>query len=314
MRKRWLVGLAVIVVLAGGGYVAADYYANAKVEQQAERFARDMRRQGRTFTYASVKADLLGRGVVMKNVVFVTRDGQRMTAASLAAKDVDFLNGAQPRYADFEVKGADIPAAMITELGGLQRSLGGFVNISTGPLGEAQRLLEGAGHQRIKGDLFARYRYDDATKEFEIRDVKVAVADLGEISFALKLGNVPSPDAKGGAQLLSTGMQATLIGASAGFQDRSLVSKLLKAYAARKRISEADALSRVLRDLRYDRDQARDAFEREAFEALLRFIERPTEIRLALEPKQPVPLLSAAMSVMSGRSLKDTFGLRLAAR
>jgi len=313
MRKRWLIGLVVVAVLAGGGYVAADYYANAKVSQQAERFARDMRRQGRAFTYESVKADLLGRAVVMKNVVFVTRDGQRMTAASLAVKDFDFLNGAQPRYADFEVKGAELPTALLAELGGLQRGLGGFVKISTGPLGEAQRLLESAGYKRTKSDLSVSYRYDEATKEFEIRDVKLDIADLGRITFALKLGNVPSPDARGGAQLLSTGMQATLVGASLGFQDRSLVSRLLKAYAAQKRIPEADALARVLRDFRYDRDQARDPAAREAIEAVMRFIERPTEIRIALEPKEPVPLLSGAMGVMSGR-LKETFGMRIVAR
>lgn len=314
MRKRWFVGSTAVALLAGGGYVAADYYANAKVTQQAERFARDMRRQGREFRYASVKADLLGRAVTMRNVVFVTRDGQRLTAASVAVKDFDFLSGAQPRYADFEVKGAELPTTLLAELGALQRGLGGFVNVSTGPLGEAQRLLESAGYKRTKSDLYVSYRYDEATKEFEIRDVKLDIADLGRITFALKLGNVPSPGAKGGAQLLSTGMQATLVGASLGFQDRSLVSRLLKAYAAQKRIPEADALARVLRDLRYDRDQARDPGARDAIEALMRFIERPTEIRVALEPKQPVPLLSGAMSFMSGRTLKETFGLKIAAR
>jgi len=314
MRKRWFVGLAVAAALAGGGYVAADYVANAKVEQQAERFARDMRRHMREFRYGSVKADLLGRAIVMKDVEAVTRDGQRIKAASVAVKDFDWQNGAAPRYADFEIKGADLPTTLLADLGRASGSLGSYVGVSTGPIGEAQRLLERAGYKRTKSDLVVRYRYDDATREFEIRDVKLDIADLGQVTLTIKLGNVPSPDARGGAQLLSTGMQATLVGASLAFQDRTLVSRLLKAYAAEKRISEADALARVLRDLRADRDRTRDAFEKEALSALLRFIERPSEIRLALEPASPVPLLSGLTGFLSGRSLAGTFGLKVAAR
>lgn len=315
MRKGLIVGVLVVAVLAGGGYVAADYYANAKVEQQAERFARDMRKQVREFRYGSVKADLLGRAIVMKNVEIVTKAGERIKAESVAVKDFDWRNGSQPRYADLEIKGADLPTALLADLARASDSLGSYIGVSTGPVGEAQRLLERAGYKRTTSDLFVRYRYDEDTREFELRDVQLEIADLGQVTFSLRLGNMPSPGAaRGGVQLLSTGAQATLVGASIAFKDRTLVSRLLKAHAAERKISEAEALARVLRDLKAERDRSRDAFEREALSALVRFIERPSEISLALAPAQPVPLLSGVMGFMSGRGLKDTFGLKIAAR
>lgn len=314
MRKCLIIGAVALAVLAGGGYVAADYYANAKVEQQAQRFARDMRRHMREFRYGSVKANLLGRAIVMRDVEFVTLDGQRIKAESVAIKDFDWKNGAAPRYADIEIKRAELPTALLGQLARASGPLGHLAGAATGPLGEAQRLLERAGYKRTTSDLTVHYRYDDDTKEFEIRGVKLDIADLGQVTFNLKLGSVPSPNAKGGAQLLSTGVQATLIGASLAFQDRTLVSRLLKAYAAERRISEAEALARVLRDLKAERDKSRDVFEREALAALIRFVERPTEIRLAMEPASPVPLLSGVTGFLGGRSLAETFGLKIAAR
>jgi hypothetical protein len=71
----------------------------------------------------------------------------------------------------------------------------------------------------------------------------------------------------------------------------------------------------VLRDLKGERDRARDPVEREALGALLRFIEHPSEIRLAAEPMRPVPLLALGMGMLGGRGLvKETIGLKISAR
>ena len=61
--------------------------------------------------------------------------------------------------------------------------------------------------------------------------------------------------------------------------------------------------------------RARDAIEREALDALIRFVERPSEIRVALEPVRPVPLLAMGLQFLGGRSFaKDAFGLKFSAR
>ena len=146
-------------------------------------------------------------------------------------------------------------------------------------------------------------------------DVRLAVSDLGDVLVNLKLGNVPTGGIGDAAALLSAGTTTTLVHASISFKDRSLVSRLLKAYAAERNISEADALARVLRDLKFERDAARDAVERDALDALIRFIERPSEIRMALDPARPVPLLAMGLQFLGGRSFaKDTFGLKFSAR
>jgi hypothetical protein len=315
MKKGWIIGFGALALVGAGGYIAADHFANAKVQERAEIFARDMRKVTREFRYGAVRADLLARSIVMTNVEFVTLDGDRIRAESVAVKDFDWRNRGTPRYADIEIKRADVPSSALTSLARASGQLGSIIGVSTGPAADAQRLLDRAGYKRTTSDFFVRYRLDEETGEFELRDVQLAVSDLGEVLVNLKLGNVPKSGIRDGAELLSAGTTTTLVHASVSFKDRSLVSRLLKAYAAERNISEADALTRVLRDLKADRDRARDAVEREALDALVRFIERPSEIKMALEPSRPVPLLAMGLQFLGGRSFaKDAFGLKFSAR
>jgi hypothetical protein len=315
MRKRWIIGIAALVALGGGGYLAADHFANAKVQERAEIFARDMRKVTKEFRYGGVRADLLSQSIVMTNVEFVTLDGDRIKAERVAVKDFDWRSRGTPRYADIEVKRADVPSTALTNLARASGQLGAIIGVSTGPAADAQRLLDRAGYKRTTSDFFVRYRLDEETGEFELRDVQLAVSDLGEVLVNLKLGNVPARGVRDAAALLSAGTTTTLVHASVSFKDRSLVSRLLKAYAAERNISEADALARVLRDLKTERDATRDVVEREALEALIRFVERPSEIRMALDPARPVPLLAMGLQFLGGRKFaKDAFGLKFSAR
>jgi hypothetical protein len=315
MKKSLIVGAAALAAVAAVGYFAADHFANAKLQERAQIFARDMRKVTKEFRYGAVRADLFAQSIVMTDVELVTLGGDRIKAESVAVKDFDWRSRGTPRYADIEVKRADVPSSALTSLAKAGGSLGALIGVSTGPAGDAQRLLDRAGYKRTQSDFFVSYRFDEDTGEFEIRDVALAVSDLGEVLVNLKLGNVPARGVRDGADLLSAGTQTTLVHASLAFRDRSLVSRLLKAYAAERNLSEAAALERVLRDLRAERERARDAVEREALTALLRFVERPGEIRLALEPARPVPLLALGLQFLGGRALvKDTFGLKITAK
>ena len=315
MRKRWVIGIAALVAVGGGGYFAADHFANAKVQERAQIFARDMRKVTKEFRYGAVRADLLSQSIVMTDVEFVTLDGDRIKAASVAVKDFDWRSRGTPRYADIEVKRAQVPSTALTSLARASGQLGSIIGVSTGPAADAQRLLDRAGYKRTTSDFFVRYRLDEETGQFELRDVQLAISDLGDVVVNLKLGNVPTRGIRDGAALLSAGTTTTLVHASVSFKDRSLVSRLLKAHAAERNISEAEALARVLRDLKAERDRARDAVEREALGALLRFVENPSEIRVALDPARPVPLLAMGLQFLGGRSFaKDAFGLKFSAR
>ena len=315
MKKGWIVGFGALVAVGGGAYFAADHFANAKVQERAEIFARDMRKITKEFRYGAVRADLLSQSIVMTKVEFVTLDGDRIKAESVAVKDFDWRSRGTPRYADIEVKRADVPSTALTSLARASGQLGSIIGVSTGPATDAQRLLDRAGYKRTTSDFFVRYRLDEETGEFELRDVQLAVSELGAVVLNLKLGNVPTRGIRDGAELLSAGTTTTLVHASVSFKDRSLVSRLLKAYAADRNISEAEALTRVLRDLKADRDRTRDVVEREALDALIRFVENPSEIKVALDPARPVPLLAMGLQFIGGRSFaKDAFGLKFSAR
>jgi len=313
MRKGLIVGALALVVAAGGAYAAADYFANAKLEERPQLFARGMRKFTREFRYGSVSASIIGHSIEMKNVEFVTLDGDRIKAESVTVKDFDWRNRGTPRYADIFVTRADVPSTALTNLARATGQIGKIIGVSTGPTGDAQRLLDRAGYRRTTSDFQIKYRYDEDAQELEIRDVQLEIADLGTVVFNLKLGNMPRGGVRDGVDLLSA-TQVTLAHASLSFRDRSLVSRLLKAYSADRGISEAEALQRVLRDLRAERQRARDPVEREGLDALIRFVGHPGEIRLAMEPERPVPLLGTVTRFFGGTAFKDTFGLKITAR
>lgn len=313
MRKRLIAGAFVVAALAGGGYLVADHIANARVQERAEAFARDMKKWTREFRYGSVKADLLSNAIVMYRVEFVTLDGDRIRAESVAVRDFDWFNRGRPRYADFEVRRADVPASALSSLARASGQVGKIIGVSTGPAGDAQRLLERAGYRRTTSDFQVKYRYDEDAQELEIKDVQLEIADFGVVVFNLKLGNLPRGGIRSESDLLSASA-VTLAHASLAFRDRSLVSRLLKAHAAERGISEAEALARVLADLKAERARTRDAVEREALDALIRFVEHPGEIRVAMEPERPVPLLGTVTRLFGGTAFKHTFGIKITAR
>lgn len=316
MRKGVVIGgAAVFALVLGGGYFGADYFANAKVRESAEVFAGNMRRVTKDFRYGSVEADLLSQSVVMRDVDVTTVTNDRFRAKALMVKDFDWRNGASPHYADFLVRQADMPSSAIVDLAtGTAAMLAQFMGVSTIPSNNTRRLLDRAGYERATGDVHVRYRYDAEARTLSLSESTIDIAGFGLVTVDVKLGNVPPEVIRRPERAMTAAIGVTLISASLKFQDRTMVSRLLKAYAAERRLSEADALARVLRDLRSERDRTRNAIEREALEALIRFVERPTEITLAMSPRDPVLLANSVVLLFGGRSFKDSFGLTITAR
>jgi hypothetical protein len=183
------------------------------------------------------------------------------------------------------------------------------------PRADAKRLLDNAGYGRAVGDIQVGYRYDETTREFEVRDNKVEIAGLGTLALNLKLANVQSIAIRTEAEALAVALPMTLVGASLTFRDATLVSRLVKAYAQDKGLSEADAHARFLAEIRAERERQSEPLAREALDALARFIERPGEIGLHVTPPAPYPLMSFIISGLGDpRALKQRLGLTIAAR
>jgi hypothetical protein len=313
MRKGLVLGAVALVAVAGAAYGAADYFANAKLEERAAVFARDMGKFTREFRYGSVRASIIGHSLEMRDVEFVTLDGDRIKAERVTVKDFDWRNRGRPRYADFYVTRAEVPSTALTNLARASDQFAKIIGVSTAPARDVQRLLDRAGYRRTVSDFQVKYRYDEDTQELEIHDVLVEIAELGTVVFNLKLGNVPADGIRDEAALMSAAA-ITLNHASLAFRDRTLVSRMLRAYATERGISEAEALARVLAEVKAERDRSRDPIEREALEALLRFIERPGEISVALKPERPVALLGTISRLFGAKAFKNTFGLTITAR
>jgi hypothetical protein len=233
-------------------------------------------------------------------VSIVTREGERIAIASIALDNFDWMHPSAPRFAEIAISGADLPLGALAEA----------ARLPAVPSGDTRRLLNRAGYGRTTGDLHLAYRYREDRRELEIRENRLEIADLGVLSLDLTLGNVPTPEA--GQAFWPALTQVSLVGATVAFRDRSLVSRLVQAYAAEKGLSAAEAHAALVRDVRDMRDREPDRLRREALAALLSFVERPGELAVRIEPPRPLTLFDFLLG--SSSNLKERLGARIAAR
>ncbi len=302
--KKWLIAAGAGAALLGGAYVTVDLIANQRVQERADIFARYMQQHTRGFHYGSVGASTLSQSVVMRDVAIEMPSGDRIKVESITIKNFDWRNGARPRYAEFVIERADLPANLIAEYAGIP---------AISRL-EAVRLLDRAGYGRTRGDVRVAYRFNEEKQEFELKDNRVDIPGLGTLTLNLKFGNVPTIALNDPAVLPGLALQVTLVGASLSFRDQSLVSRIVKAYAVERGLSEAEAHAQLLAELRAERDRQHDPMQRELIDAVARFVERPGELGIELNPPAPFPLLSLFFSTSGGSQLKQRLGLSIAAR
>lgn len=302
--RKWLIAVIGSAAVLGCGYLIADYFANSAVRERAEIFAQHMRKHTQGFRYGSVAASTLSQSVVMRDVTIDVAGGERIKVESLTIKNFDWRSGGQPRYAEFVITRADLPSKLIAE----------YVRLPMASRDETRRVLDRAGYGRTVGDVHVGYRFNQETQEFELKDNRIDIPGLGTFALNLKFGNVPTIELDNPAVLTGLALQVTLKSASFSFRDRSLVSRVVKAYALERGLGEADAHARLLQDLRAERDRQYDPMQRDFIEALARFVERPGELGIHLDPPSPFPLLSLFLSGSGSAQLKQRLGLSIAAR
>lgn len=302
--KKWMIASVGAAAALGAAYLAAEYFANDTLRERAEIFAQHMRKHTHDFRYGSVAASALSQSIVMRDVSIEVAGGERINVESLTIKNFDWRNGGRPHHAEFVFARADLPSRLIAE----------YVRLPMASRDETQRVLDRAGYGRTVGDVHVAYRFDQETQDFELKDSRVDIPGLGTFTLNLKLGNVSTIELDNPAVLMGLALQVTLKTASFSFRDRSLVSRVVKAYALERGLGEAEAHARLLQDLRAERDRQYDPLQRDFIEALARFVERPSELGIHLDPPAPFPLLSLFLTGSDSAQLKQRLGLSIAAR
>ena len=103
-----------------------------------------------------------------------------------------------------------------------------------------------------------------------------------------------------------------LVGGSFSFQDKSLIARVIKAQAAKKKVSEADARAEIMKEMQEARKEAQDDFTKEAIDAGMKFLANPGTIEVRLAPPSPFNLMGGFMMAMTAPAqLKQQLGITI---
>ena len=301
MKKGIIGGLIALVVLAVGGYFALTGVADDKVKERADKLVASLNKQpGVNVTYGSVKSDVLKQGLVMNDVVIDRGAKGTVKIARVEIKDYDWINE-QPRHATIVVRGIQLPMS----------------ELSKGNTSAISKM----GYSNVVLNATMNYRYDPDKKTLVVKQFQVDGNDIGTLNLQFTYGNVPQMDKsknqfdpKTNPKAMMMIMQMTIVNASISFKDNSLVSRLLKAHAAEKNISEAAAKTKILAEIDGKLKAAKSDLEREGLQAVRKFVENPGTISITLSPPRPVPMMMFMATVQKGGAqLKQMFGVNITA-
>jgi hypothetical protein len=297
------------------------------------------RLSARGFTYASktetgslasiaaesIEVDLATR-FAFKNIVFsdlvATPPGQgTVKIGAIEFRALELLKPAEQnpgnlRVLEFAIKGIEAPL--------------------TNAKDEAfARDMQELGYTTLKMSAELVYRYEDATKTFNLAKLEFDVADMGTTVLAFKLSGLSPEDIKkameppqppgqttppkpgGNNSVAAMGLLArlNLVSADLAYRDKSILGRVIKREAKRKQTDEASIRAQYRALLIGLRDEQADPLAKEAIDALIAFLDNPGELVIEVRPPTPLNVLAVgAMAASNPAQLRTILGIKITAK
>jgi hypothetical protein len=103
-----------------------------------------------------------------------------------------------------------------------------------------------------------------------------------------------------------------LLTADLVYRDKSILARVVKREAQRRQTDEASIRAQYRAMLTALRDEQPDPLVKEAFEAVIAFIENPGEIAVEVRPPSPLNLLSiGALAASNPAQLRSVLGIKI---
>ena len=192
------------------------------------------------------------------------------------------------------------------------------------------RDMKELGYTTLKMSAELAYRYEDAGKIYDLGKIELDVAEMGALTLSLRLGGV-SPDeikkamepppappgqarppANNGAAAMGLLARINLLAADLVYRDKSILARVVKREAQRKQTDEASIRAQYRAMLTALRDEQTDPLVKEAFDAVIAFIENPGEIAVEVRPPAPLNLLAiGALAASNPAQLRSALGIKI---
>jgi hypothetical protein len=284
--KKWGLGAAAFGVIAVAGYVTLSSLANSEAKARVEQAAGEIRKHVKTFDYAAVDVAPMSRTVEIRDVHLDDGLGQSFSIGSIHFDQFDWTASDLPRYGRVRLSGVRIS-----------------LDAAASPA------LKGYGYDHLEAQAEFGYAIDDSAHTMELF-LNLEATDAGRITYRAKFGGVDAATIlqalknRDNPMLMSLGLfGASLIEASASYEDRSLFDRALNAEALQRRKAPDQVRGELLQTVAQQRQSLSDPQTQQALDAVKGFIEKPGTLRVRLSPQPPVTYAEAVASLFASQDM-----------
>jgi len=288
MKKGRIAGLAVIAVIAGGGYFVAQLYADRVADRRIGAILTKLPK-GTAVKYRTAGYSIWNGEIRLRDVRVDSQVAGAARIKGVTVADFDKFHRV-PHYVKVKVRGFEMTREK--------------ANPAT------RRWMDKLRYKSITVDVEYAYRYRPDIRELVIEKARITGPQVGTLELSGRLTNVRSLDVRHIGDLIAIGMQSVVRGVRIHYTDGSLADRLIASYAAEKGIDAKTYRASLVRDLDAEMRRTKSANLRRQIQHVRAFVERPGKVEIVVKPRTTVPIfLLAAMPAPN--MIQRTLGINI---
>jgi hypothetical protein len=288
MKKGRIAELAVIAVIAGGGYFVAQLYADRVADRRIGAILTKLPK-GTDVKYRTAGYSIWNGEIRLRDVKVDSQVAGEARIKGVTVADFDKFHRV-PHYVKVKVRGFEMKREK--------------ANAAT------RRWMDKLRYKSITVDVEYAYRYRPDIRELVIEKARITGPQVGTLELSGRLTNVRSLDVRHLGDLIAIGMQSVVRGVRLTYTDRSLADRLIASYAAEKGIDAKTYRASLVRDLDAEMRRTKSANLRRQIQHMRAFVERPGKVVITVQPRTTVPVfLLAAMP--APHMIQRTLGINI---
>lgn len=262
------------------------------------------------------------KGIAVRDLVAETREQGTIRIAAIELRAFESVNLLDRNPADLRV--------LEFAIRGIEALLGGAKDP------DFARDVKALGYTTLKMNAEIAYRYEAASKSYDIGKLELDVAEMGPLTLALRIGGVapeeikkalerrpppppgqtpPERGAREGAAAMGLLGRLNLLSADLSYRDKSIMGRVVKREAEKRQTDEASIKAQYRALLVGLRDEQTDPLAKEAFDAVIAFLDNPGELVIEVRPPAPLNLLAAgALAAASPAQIRTLLGIKIVAK
>ena len=227
MKKGRIAGLIVVALVAGGGFLLAQGYADREADRRVEHFLTKLPK-GTSVKYRSAGYSLWSGKVRLRDLSLASAEAGEARIKGITVTSFDKFHRV-PHYVKLKVRGFEMRRDKANP--------------------QTRLWMDRLGYKTIVVDVDYIYRYRADLRELTIERARISGPQVGTLVLSGRFGNVKSLDVRTLGDLIAIGMQAVPRGMRAVYTDDSLTDRLIGAYAAEAGEDKKVFQARLVKDI-----------------------------------------------------------------